>query len=103
MILHGHWCSSAAYRVRPALRWKGLDVTHHAIDLRIGARHDPDYLSVNRQVLVDCPVALGQSLAIIEYIEETHQYALRENKAGWNSNELNKNSCAGTKAPTADS
>jgi maleylacetoacetate isomerase len=74
MILHGYWRSSAAYRVRIALNWKGLDVTHHAIDLRIGAHHEPDYLSVNPQGLVPClvdgPAALGQSLAIIEYLEE---------------------------------
>jgi maleylacetoacetate isomerase len=76
MILHGYWRSSAAYRVRIALNWKGLDVTHHAVDLRIGAHHDPDYLSVNPHGLVPClvdgPAALGQSLAIIEYLEETH-------------------------------
>jgi maleylacetoacetate isomerase len=75
MILHGYWRSSAAYRVRIALNWKGLDVSHHAIDLRIGAHHDPDYLSVNPQGLVPClvdgPAVLGQSLAIIEYLEET--------------------------------
>ena len=27
MILHGYWRSSAAYRVRIALAWKGIDVT----------------------------------------------------------------------------
>jgi maleylacetoacetate isomerase len=76
MILHGYWRSSAAYRVRIALNWKGLDVTPDAIDLRTGAHHGPDYLSVNPQGLVPClvdgPAVLSQSLAIIEYLEETH-------------------------------
>jgi maleylacetoacetate isomerase len=76
MILHGYWRSSAAYRVRIALNWKGLDVAHHAIDLRVGAHHGADYLSVNPQGLVPCladgPAVLSQSLAIIEYLEETH-------------------------------
>jgi maleylacetoacetate isomerase len=76
MILYGYWRSSAAYRVRIALNWKGLDVTHHPIDLRVGAHHNADYLSVNPQGLVPClvdaPAALSQSLAIIEYLEETH-------------------------------
>jgi len=76
MILHGYWRSSAAYRVRIALAWKGIEVTQHAIDLRTGAHHDPDYLWVNPQGLVPClvdgPAALSQSLAIIEYLEETH-------------------------------
>jgi maleylacetoacetate isomerase len=74
MILHGYWRSSAAYRVRIALNWKGLDVADHAIDLRAGAHHGADYLAVNPQGLVPCLVdgsaALSQSLAIIEYLEE---------------------------------
>ena len=76
MILHGYWRSSAAYRVRIALNWKGLDVAHNAIDLRTSAHHNADYLAVNPQGLVPClvdgPAALSQSLAIIEYLEETH-------------------------------
>ena len=76
MILHGYWRSSASYRVRIALNWKGLDVAHNAIDLRTGAHHNADYLAVNPQGLVPClvdgPAALSQSLAIIEYLEETH-------------------------------
>lgn len=76
MILHGYWRSSAAYRVRIALNWKGIDVQHRTHDLRTGAHHAADYLAVNPQGLVPClvdgPVVLTQSLAIIEYLEETH-------------------------------
>ena len=76
MILHGYWRSSAAYRVRVALNWKGIEAEPHAIDLRAGAHHAADYLALNPQGLVPClvdgPAALTQSLAIIEYLEETH-------------------------------
>jgi len=76
MILHGYWRSSASYRVRIALNWKGIEAAAHNIDLRIGAHHAPDYLALNPQGLVpsleDGPLLLGQSLAIIEYLEETH-------------------------------
>lgn len=76
MILHGYWRSTAAYRVRIALNWKGLDFTGSPIDLRAGAQRSPDYLALNPQGLVPCLVdgaaVLSQSLAIIEYLEETH-------------------------------
>jgi maleylacetoacetate isomerase len=76
MILHGYWRSTAAYRVRIALAWKGLDFTDSPIDLRAGAQRSTDYLALNPQGLVPClvdgPAVLSQSLAIIEYLEETH-------------------------------
>jgi maleylacetoacetate isomerase len=74
MILHGYWRSSASYRVRIALNWKGITAEPHAVDVRLGAHHAPDYLALNPQGLVPClvdgPLVLSQSLAIIEYIEE---------------------------------
>ena len=76
MILHGYWRSSAAYRVRIALNWKGIAYENSPVDLRAGAHHGADYLGLNPQGLVPClidgPAALTQSLAIIEYLEETH-------------------------------
>ena len=76
MILHGYWRSSAAYRVRIALNWKGLAAEPHAIDLRAGGHRAADYLALNPQglvpALVDGPAVLSQSLAIIEYLEEAH-------------------------------
>jgi maleylacetoacetate isomerase len=76
VILHSYWRSSAAYRVRVALNWKGLDYTTIPVDLRVGAHREAEYLAVNPQGLVPClidgPAAQNQSLAIIEYLEETH-------------------------------
>jgi maleylacetoacetate isomerase len=76
MILHGYWRSTAAYRVRIALAWKGLDFENSPVDVRIGEQRRPDYLVLNPQGLVPClvdgPVTLSQSLAIMEYLEDTH-------------------------------
>ena len=75
--LYGYWRSSAAYRVRIALNHKRLDwesIPKHL--LRGGGEHlGVDYLSRNPQGLVptlqDGEFLLAQSLAIIEYLNET--------------------------------
>lgn len=76
LTLYSYWRSSAAYRVRLALAWKGLDATAIPIDIRTGIQSGPDYRVLNPQglvpVLVDGDAALAQSLAIIEYLEESH-------------------------------
>ena len=73
--LWGYWRSGAAHRVRIALELKGLKAEHVAIDLRAGAQHSASYGLLNPQGLVpffaDCDVAMGQSLAIIEYLDAT--------------------------------
>jgi maleylacetoacetate isomerase len=75
MKLYTYFRSSAAYRVRIALNLKG--VTHEAVpvDLRPGAHRQPGYLACNPQGLVpaleDGGAVIAQSLAIIEYLEET--------------------------------
>lgn len=76
MKLHGYFRSSAAWRVRIALNLKGLDVEHVSHHLRHGEQRDPAYLALNPQGLVptlelDDGTALTQSLAIIEWLEET--------------------------------
>lgn len=76
MKLYTYFRSSAAYRVRIALNLKGLECEQVAVDLRPGAHRRPEYLALNPQGLVpaleDGGVVLSQSLAIIEYLEETH-------------------------------
>jgi maleylpyruvate isomerase len=76
MKLHGYFRSSASYRVRIALNLKGLGAEHLPHHLRKGEQHDPAYLAINPQGLVptlqDGDVTITQSLAIIEWLEETH-------------------------------
>ena len=77
MKLHGYFRSSAAYRVRIALNLKGLSAEHLPHHLRKGEQTAPDYLILNPQGLVptlegDDGAVLTQSLAIIEWLDETH-------------------------------
>ena len=78
MRLHTYFRSSAAYRVRIALHLKGLDYEAVPVHLvRGGGEHrQPAYLGLNPAGLVpaleDQGQVLTQSLAIVEYLEETH-------------------------------
>ena len=77
MKLIGYFRSSAAFRVRIALNLKGIKVEHASRHLRKGEQSAPDYVAINPQKLVpalvlDNGVVLTQSLAIMEYLEETH-------------------------------
>ena len=74
--LYGYFRSSAAFRIRIALNLKKLDYETAAIHLRRNDQTTPDYLAVNPQGLVptldDGGRTLIQSLAIIEYLDETY-------------------------------
>ena len=74
MKLYTYFRSSAAWRVRIALNVKGLAFESIPVNLLEGAHRRPEYLAVNPQgvipTLVDGKLALGQSLAILEYLEE---------------------------------
>ena len=77
MKLHGYFRSSASYRVRIALNLKGLSADHLTHHLRKGEQRDPAYLALNPQGLVptlqdDAGAIITQSLAIIEWLDETH-------------------------------
>jgi maleylpyruvate isomerase len=76
MKLHGYFRSSASYRVRIALNLKGLSAEHLAHHLRKGEQCAPAYLAINPQGLVPAleneDAILTQSLAIIEWLDETH-------------------------------
>lgn len=81
MKLYTYFRSSAAYRVRIALGLKGLDYEAVPVHLvRDGGEHRrPEYLDLNPAGLVptleDAGQVLTQSLAIIEYLDETHPQA----------------------------
>jgi maleylpyruvate isomerase len=78
MKLYTYFRSSAAYRVRIALNLKGLAYESLPVHLLRdgGEQRRPEYLMVNPQGLVpvldDNGSTLNQSLAIIEYLDETH-------------------------------
>jgi maleylpyruvate isomerase len=77
MKLHGYFRSAAAYRVRIALNLKGLSTDHLPHHLRKGEQCAPAFLAINPQGLVpalegDGGEVLTQSLAIIEWLDETH-------------------------------
>jgi maleylpyruvate isomerase len=77
MKLHGYFRSSASYRVRIALNLKGLRAEHLPHHLRKGEQCAPAYLALNPQGLVPAledgsGTVLTQSLAIIEWLDETH-------------------------------
>ena len=77
MKLYGFWRSLATYRVRVALALKGLKVEELSINLLQGKQHDDSYKAVNPQsvvpaLIIDDGPPLFQSLAIVEYLEETH-------------------------------
>jgi maleylacetoacetate isomerase len=77
MKLYDYFRSSAAYRVRIALNLKGLAPEREFVPLRKNVQRSHDYLSVNPQGLVPALLTdegdtLTQSLAIIEWLDETH-------------------------------
>jgi len=77
MKLYDYFRSSAAYRVRIALNLKGLVPERAFVHLRRGAQRGDDYLALNPQGLVPSVVTDGgdvltQSLAIVEWLDETH-------------------------------
>lgn len=78
MKLYTYWRSTAAYRVRIALNLKGLEAEQVPVHLVRdgGEQHQADYSRLNPQelvpTLVDGRHTLTQSMAILEYLEETH-------------------------------
>lgn len=77
MLLYGYFRSSAAYRVRIALNLKGLAYDQTFVHLAKLEQLAESFAAINPQKLlpvlkVDSGQLLTQSLAIIEYLEETH-------------------------------
>ena len=76
MKLHGFFRSTASWRVRIACALKGVSLDHQSYKLRRGDQRSDAYLALNPQGLVpalelDDGTVLTQSLAIIEWLEET--------------------------------
>ncbi len=78
MQLYGYFRSSASYRARIALNYKGIAYESVPVELRapVSAQRTPEFLKLNPEglvpVLIDGAHLVRQSLAIIEYLEETH-------------------------------
>src|ERR1700758_4761697 len=76
MKLYTYYRSQAAFRVRIAMNLKGIAHDDTYLHLEKGDQFDPAYQAVNPQMvvptLIDGDIKLFQSLAILEYLEETH-------------------------------
>ena len=76
LTLHSMWRATAPYRVRIGLQLKGLPFDYIGVDLTGGEQRAAPYRAVNPQGLVptlETPDGvLTQSLAILEWLEETH-------------------------------
>ncbi|AOS98181.1 Maleylpyruvate isomerase [Microbulbifer aggregans] len=76
MELHGYFRSSASYRVRIGLNLKGLSFEYKAVNLLKNEQRAEEYTRLNPQglvpALVDGEQVLTQSLAILEWLDETH-------------------------------
>ena len=74
ITVYGFWRSIATFRVRVALRLKGLMFDEIPIDILSGEQFKPDYETVNAEAVVPTLVHDGhsffQSLAIIEYLDD---------------------------------
>ena len=77
MRLYNYFRSSASFRVRIALELKGLSYDYIPVHLVKGEHKQASYVSVSPTSLVptlelETGERLGQSMAIIEYLDETH-------------------------------
>ena len=72
--VYGFWRSIASFRVRVALRLKGLPFEEIPIDILSGGQFEPGYEAVNAERVVPTVIHDGhsvfQSLAIIEYLDD---------------------------------
>jgi maleylacetoacetate isomerase len=78
MKLFSYWRSIATYRVRIALNIKGITLGEVInVNLHEGSQRDPDYAKINPMMALPALIeddgnVLFESLAIIDYLDETH-------------------------------
>ena len=76
ITLYSYWRSSSSWRVRIVLACKGIEYNYQAVNLLQHENTDEQFLNKNPMgqvpTLVTPDIALGQSLAIIQYLE--HKY-----------------------------
>ncbi len=79
--LYGFWRTSATYRVRVALNIKGVQADEHFVNIDAGEQRSEAYLKINPMAAIPAlidhqagaqAVPLTQSLAILEFLEETY-------------------------------
>jgi len=75
VVLHSYWRSSCSYRVRIALNWKDIPYQYKAVSLLAGDQAKEEYAKLNTMKIVPTleidDNVLVQSVAIMEYLEET--------------------------------
>ncbi len=79
-FLYDYWRSSASYRVRIALNLAGIETDSVSVDLVKAEQKSPNHLALNPQGFVPVLEIDGhrftQSLAIVEYLDETRRLGL---------------------------
>lgn len=85
-VLFDYWRSTASYRVRIALNLAGITYQSKSVDLTTGAQRQPDHLARNPQgfvpVLEIDGLRLTQSLAILDYLDNTRDMGLLPKSPG---------------------
>src|SRR3954462_2475915 len=74
ITVYGFWRSIASFRVRVALKLKGLPFEEIPVDILSGEQFEPEYASISAERVVPTFIHDGhsifQSLAIIEYLDD---------------------------------
>jgi maleylacetoacetate isomerase len=72
--MYGFWRSIASFRVRVALKLKGLPFEETSVDILCGEQFEPEYAAISDERVVPTFIHDGhtifQSLAIIEYLDD---------------------------------